>query len=72
MFREGVAPEAYRRGGLRRVLDPAGDELAGDLRATVGGAPVIIRGANFINAFQTPRFAAAIESAAGSWSCPGC
>jgi hypothetical protein len=37
--------------------------LFSELRAVTGGAPVIVREANFIDAFQTPQFAAAIESA---------
>ena len=37
--------------------------LFSELRAVTGGARVIVREANFINAFQTPEFAAAIESA---------
>jgi hypothetical protein len=37
--------------------------LFSELRAVTGGARVIVREGNFINAFQTPRFAAAIESA---------
>lgn len=37
--------------------------LFSELQAVTNGAPVIVRGANFINAFQTPQFAAAIESA---------
>jgi hypothetical protein len=41
VFREGIAPKAYRRGGLRRVLDSAGDELAGDLRATAGSGALV-------------------------------
>jgi hypothetical protein len=41
VFREGIAPKAYRRGGPRRVLDPAGDELAGDLRATAGPGALV-------------------------------
>ena len=32
---------ACRRGGLRRVLDSAGDELAGDLRATAGPGALV-------------------------------
>ena len=31
--------------------------LFGELRAVTGGARVIVREGNFINAFQTPRFA---------------
>ena len=41
VFREGIAPKAYRRGDLRRVLDSAGDELAGDLRATAGPGALV-------------------------------
>ena len=37
--------------------------LFSELRIVTGGARVIVREGNFINAFQTPRFAAAIESA---------
>jgi hypothetical protein len=37
--------------------------LFSELRAVTVGARVIVREGNFINAFQTPRFAAAIESA---------
>jgi nicotinamidase-related amidase len=37
--------------------------LFSELRAVTVGARVIVREGNFINAFQTPRFAAAIETA---------
>ena len=37
--------------------------LFSELRAVTVGARVIVREGNFINALQTPRFAAAIESA---------
>src|SRR5580704_9287191 len=33
VFGTGIAPKVHHCGGLRRVLDLAGDELAGDLRA---------------------------------------
>jgi len=39
--------------------------LFSELRAVIGDAPVIVREGNFINAFQTPRFAAAVETARG-------
>jgi nicotinamidase-related amidase len=37
--------------------------LFSELRAVTGGVPMIVREGNFINAFETPEFAAAIESA---------
>lgn len=46
--------------------------LFSELRAETGDGRVIVREGNFINAFQTPQFAAAVESAgAGIWSCQG-
>jgi hypothetical protein len=35
--------------------------LFSELRAVTGGALVIVRGPGFINAFETPEFAAAVE-----------
>lgn len=37
--------------------------LFSELRAETGDGRVIVREGNFINAFQTPQFAAAVESA---------
>jgi hypothetical protein len=42
-----------------------------ELRAVTGDACVIVREGDFINAFQSPEFAAVIQRAAESWSCQG-
>ena len=54
--------------GIPLVLTDGADTgpygpLFSELRAVTGGARVIVREGNFINAFETPQFAAAIESA---------
>ena len=48
--------------GIALVLTNGADTgpygpLFGELRAVTGGARVIVREGNFVNAFQTPRFA---------------
>jgi len=54
--------------GIPLVLTNGADKgpygpLFSELRAVTGGARVIVREGNFINAFETPQFAAVVESA---------
>jgi nicotinamidase-related amidase len=54
--------------GIPLVLTNGADtgpygQLFSELRAETGDGRVIVREGNFINAFQTPQFAAAVESA---------
>jgi hypothetical protein len=44
VFGAGIARQNHRRGGLRRVLDLAGDELAGDPRAAARQGALLSRG----------------------------
>src|SRR5260370_19050163 len=62
---------AWRRARLSSV-SPRADptvwhgpygSLFSELRAVTGSARVIVREGNFINAFETPEFAAVVESA---------